>query len=132
MIEQSLRWHRINPAVTTRGANPEVKDIRLVGMDVVCRMQNPGRPGTNRTNERRMERFSRVVLREIRKCRAHIVFRSTPSRVGQELGIGVMLFTLCITRVPPAIQLSRSPEFGHDCELLITHVFNAGNRQPGK
>jgi len=58
--------------VTTHGANAEVKGIRLAGMDVVCRMQNPGRPGANRTKERRVERFSRVILRQIGKCRAHI------------------------------------------------------------
>src|SRR5437773_1536055 len=34
MVEQPLRRHWINPAVTARGANPEVKGVRLIGMDV--------------------------------------------------------------------------------------------------
>src|SRR5206468_1314558 len=118
--------------VTTYGANPEIKGIRPMGMDVACRMQNPGKPATNGTNERRSERFSTVVLSEIRKCRAHIVFRSSPRWVGHGLNIAVMLFRLCIKRVPPAIQLSKLAESCHDRELLIPHVFDPRNRQPRK
>ena len=67
MIEQPLRRHWINPAVTARGASPEVKGARLIGMDVACRMQNPRRPGTNRTNGTRRERLPRVIFSEISK-----------------------------------------------------------------
>jgi hypothetical protein len=111
MIEQPLRRHWINPAVTAREANPEVKGVRLIGIDVACRMQNPRRPGTNRTNERRSERFSRVTLREIRKCRPHIVLLSSRGRVGQGRGIGVMGFGLCMKRMPPAISYLNQSSF---------------------
>ena len=132
MIEQLLRRHRINPAVAARGANPEVKVVRFIGMDVACQMQNPRRPGTNRTNERRSERFARVTLREIKKCRPHVVLQLGPGAGGQRRGSGVMRFRLRTKCMVPAIQLFQSVGFRHDRELLVTHVFNVSYRQPGK
>src|SRR4029077_11973453 len=132
MVEQPLRRHWINPAVTARGANPEVKGVRFFGMDIGCQMQNPGSPGTNRTDERRSERFSRVTLPEITKCRPHIILLSGPGWVGQGRSIGVIQFTPCINRMPPAIPVVPISRLSPRSRTGDNAIFHTRTRQPVK